>query len=181
MYLGFIRAMPGKSLEDCVKQSALDEDGKQESKKLLKLFGSVFPKKFSGLPPKRSFEHGIKTIDDVPVYRSQYRLSPKELDALKEQVTEMLESDLARPSKSPYSAPILFVKKSDGSLRMVLDYRALNKKIGSLFRGLTTWLIELETQSSFQNWICEVVIIQFVCEKKIYRRPPFRLRLDILN
>ncbi len=117
-----------RSFEESVKQSEMDQDAKRKLKIFLERFGSVFPRKIPGLPPKRSFEHEIKTSDDVPVYRSQYRLSPKELDALKEQVAEMLELDLVRPSKSPYSAPILFVKKGDGSLRMVLDYRALNEK-----------------------------------------------------
>jgi hypothetical protein len=47
---------------------------------------------------------------------------------MRTQIAEMLELGLIQPSKSPYGAPILFVKKADGNLRMVIDYRALNAK-----------------------------------------------------
>ena len=55
-----------------------------------------------------------------------YRLSPLELDEVKRQVTDLLAKGMIRPSTSPYSAPILFVGKKDGSLRMCIDYRGLN-------------------------------------------------------
>ncbi|GIL46319.1 hypothetical protein Vafri_3330, partial [Volvox africanus] len=54
------------------------------------------------------------------------RLSPLELDEVKRQVTDLLAKGMIRPSTSPYSAPILFVGKKDGSLRMCIDYRGLN-------------------------------------------------------
>jgi transposase InsO family protein len=95
---------------------------------LVKQYSDVFPEKLTALPPERAVEHTIKLADDEPVYRSQYRLSPLESRTAKETVQELLEAGLIQPSKSPYSAPILFVKKTDGTLRMVLDYRILNKK-----------------------------------------------------
>ena len=65
----------------------------------------------------------------VPPYRKPYRLTPAERKEITERVKELLEKGMIEPSTSPYSAPILFVKKKDGvSLRMVLDYRALNSK-----------------------------------------------------
>jgi len=91
-------------------------------------FPDVFPERLPGLPPARQVEHAIPLTDDKIVYRSQYRLSPKERETLQEQVQEMLALGLIRPSSSGYAAPVLFVKKADGSLRMVIDYRALNKK-----------------------------------------------------
>jgi len=56
-----------------------------------------------------------------------YRLSPAEYAEAKKQVAEYLEKGWIEPSTSPYGAPILFVQKKDGGLRMCVDYRALNK------------------------------------------------------
>ncbi len=53
-------------------------------------------------------------------------MSPKELDELKKQLAELSASGFIQPSKSPYGAPVLFVKKKDGTSRMCIDYRALN-------------------------------------------------------
>jgi hypothetical protein len=54
-------------------------------------------------------------------------LSPSELDELKKQLAHLLEMGFIRPSRSPYGSPMLFVRKKDGSLRMCIDYRLLNK------------------------------------------------------
>jgi hypothetical protein len=64
----------------------------------------------------------------VPQFRPLYRLSPAELKVAKVTVAELLADWKTRPSASPYGAPILFVGKKDGSLRMCVDYRALNKQ-----------------------------------------------------
>ncbi len=55
-----------------------------------------------------------------------YRLRPNEIKEVQRQVTELLARDYIKPSTSPYRALVLFVQKKDGSLRMVIDYRALN-------------------------------------------------------
>ena len=56
-----------------------------------------------------------------------YRMAPKELVELKAQIQELLDRGFIRPSVSPWGAPVLFVKKKDGSMRMCIDYRQLNK------------------------------------------------------
>ena len=98
-------------------------------KKLLLKFGDVFPKDLPpGLPPKRDVDHRIELEPgNVPPTKAPYRMSPKELDELKKQLSDLLEKEFIQPSKSPYGAPVLFVKKKDGSTRMCVDYRALNK------------------------------------------------------
>lgn len=82
-----------------------------------------------GLPPEGRPEHRIDLLPDaVPAHAPAYRLSPKENDEIKRQITELLEAGLIRPSTSPWGAPVLFAKKKDGGLRMCIDYRALNKR-----------------------------------------------------
>ena len=96
-------------------------------KNLLEKHKSVFAP-IKGLPPDRGVGHTIPLqADQKPPFRSPYRLSPLETAEVEKQVRELLRSGLIEPSKSPYGAPVLFVKKKDGTLRMCVDYRALNK------------------------------------------------------
>nr|GEV53059.1 retrovirus-related Pol polyprotein from transposon 17.6 [Tanacetum cinerariifolium] len=62
-----------------------------------------------------------------PLARAPYRLAPSEMKELSEQLQELSEKGFIRPSSSPLEAPILFIKKKDGSFRMCIDYRELNK------------------------------------------------------
>ena len=95
---------------------------------LLRLYRDVFPDKLpDGLPPARDVDHRIEmTPGAVPPSRPTIRLSASELAELKKQLEELLRAGFISPSKSPFGAPILFVKKKDGSMRMCVDYRALN-------------------------------------------------------
>jgi Reverse transcriptase (RNA-dependent DNA polymerase) len=82
----------------------------------------------AGLPPDRGVGHTIELEAGArPPYRPMYRLSPAEQKEVERCVRELLSKGLIEPSTSPYGAPILFVTKEDGSLRMCVDYRALNK------------------------------------------------------
>ena len=81
-----------------------------------------------GLPPQRAADHRIDLVPGcIPPSRSPYRLSQPELEELRRQLTKLIEEGWIRPSVSPFGAPILFVKKKNGDLRMCVDYRALNK------------------------------------------------------
>ncbi|GKC78493.1 putative reverse transcriptase domain-containing protein [Tanacetum coccineum] len=82
----------------------------------------------SGLPPIRQVEFQIDLIPGVaPVARAPYRLAPSEMKELPDQLQELSNKGFIRPSSSPWGAPVLFVKKKDGSFRMCIDYRELNK------------------------------------------------------
>src|SRR3954470_21770057 len=95
---------------------------------LLKEYQDIFPDDLPGLPPYRSIDHTIELVDGAkPPHRSIYALSQEELQILKKILQELLDLGLIQPSKSPYGAPILFVKKKDGRLKMCVDYRTLNK------------------------------------------------------
>ncbi|GJW93492.1 putative reverse transcriptase domain-containing protein [Tanacetum coccineum] len=91
-------------------------------------FPEVFPEELPGLPPPRQVEFRIDLIPGAaPVARTPYRLAPSEMKELSKQLQELSEKGFIRPSSSPWGAPVLFVKKKDGSFRMCIDYRELNK------------------------------------------------------
>ncbi|GJW81449.1 putative reverse transcriptase domain-containing protein [Tanacetum coccineum] len=73
----------------------------------------------------------LKDIDLIPgaapVARAPYRLAPSEMKELSEQLQELFDKGFIRPSSSPWGAPVLLIKKNDGSFRMCIDYRELNK------------------------------------------------------
>ncbi|GJW85608.1 putative reverse transcriptase domain-containing protein [Tanacetum coccineum] len=88
----------------------------------------VFPEDLPGLPPTRQVEFQIDLVPGAaPVARAPYRLAPSEMKELSEQLKELSDKGFIRPSSSPWGAPVLFVKKKDGSFRMCIDYRELNK------------------------------------------------------
>ena len=81
-----------------------------------------------GLPPEREIEFCIDVVPGTdPISMPPYRMAPAELSELKEQLQDLLDKGFIRPSISPWGAPVLFVKKKDGSLRLCIDYRQLNK------------------------------------------------------
>ncbi|GJT28843.1 putative reverse transcriptase domain-containing protein [Tanacetum coccineum] len=89
-------------------------------------FPKVFPDELPGLLPPRKVEFRIDLIPGAaPVARTPYRLAPSKIKELSKQLQELLEKGFIRPS--PWGAPVLFVKKKDGSFRMCIDYRELNK------------------------------------------------------
>ncbi|GJY85059.1 putative reverse transcriptase domain-containing protein [Tanacetum coccineum] len=113
--------------------SAKKEEDKSEGKRLkdvpiVRDFPEVFPEDLPGLPPARPVEFQIDLIPGAaPVARTPYRLAPSEMKELSEQLQELSDKGFIRPSSSPWGAPVLFVKKKDGSFRMCIDYRELNK------------------------------------------------------
>jgi hypothetical protein len=106
---------------------------KSEGKKIrdipvVKYFPDVFPEDVSDLPPVRQVELRIDLVPGaVPVAKAPYRLALVEMQELSNQLQELLDKGFIRPSFSPWGAPMLFVKKKDGSFRMCIDYRELNK------------------------------------------------------
>nr|GFC84037.1 putative reverse transcriptase domain-containing protein [Tanacetum cinerariifolium] len=110
-----------------------EAEGKSEKKRLENIpiiwdFPELFPEYFSGLPPTRQVVFQIDLIPGAaPVAREPYRLAPAEMKELSEQLKELSDKGFIRPSPLPWGAPVLFVKKRDGSFRMCIDYRELNK------------------------------------------------------
>ncbi|GKA59205.1 putative nucleotidyltransferase, ribonuclease H [Tanacetum coccineum] len=109
-------------------KSAKEDEPKLSDISVVREFEDVFPEDLSGLPPQRQVEFRIDLVPGVtPVAKSPYRLAPSEMQELSGQLQELQDKGFIRPSHSPWGAPVLFVKKKDGSLRMCIDYRELNK------------------------------------------------------
>ncbi|GJV95731.1 DNA/RNA polymerases superfamily protein [Tanacetum coccineum] len=118
VYHGFLASVMDTSLES----------PNIENLSVVREFADVFPDELPGLPPAREIEFGIELIPGAePISKAPYRMAPVELKELKEQLQEMLENGFIRPSVSPWGAPVLFVKKKDGSMRLCIDYRELNR------------------------------------------------------
>ncbi|GKE48063.1 putative reverse transcriptase domain-containing protein [Tanacetum coccineum] len=91
-------------------------------------FPKVFLEDLPGLPPVRQVEFQINLIPGAaPVAQAPYRLAPSEMQELSDQIQELADRGFIRPSTSPWGDPVLFVKKKNGSFRMCIDYRELNK------------------------------------------------------
>ncbi|GJX82198.1 putative reverse transcriptase domain-containing protein [Tanacetum coccineum] len=111
-----------KKAEDKSKEKQLEEVP------IVQDFPEVFPEDLPGIPPTRQVEFQIDLIPGAaPVARAPYRLAPSEMKELSDQLKELSDKGFIRPSSSPWGAPVLFVKKKDGSFRMCIDYRELNK------------------------------------------------------
>ncbi|XP_015084222.1 uncharacterized protein LOC107027624 [Solanum pennellii] len=91
-------------------------------------FSEVFPTDLPGLPPDRDIDFCIDVEPGTrPISIPSYRMAPAELKELKGQLQDLLSKGFIRPSVSHWGAPVLFVNKKDGSIRMCIDYRQFNK------------------------------------------------------
>ena len=91
-------------------------------------YANVFSNEIPELPPSRDVDFSFDLIPGAgPVSMAPYRMAPAELTELKKQIEDLLEKKFIRPSASPWGAPVLLVKKKDGSSRLCVDYRQLNK------------------------------------------------------
>ncbi|KAJ0507828.1 putative nucleotidyltransferase, Ribonuclease H [Helianthus annuus] len=123
-----------KSLrKGCITLLAHVADKKAEERKvedipMVREYPEVFPEDLPGLPPQRQVEFSIDLVPGAaPVAKASYRLAPSDMQELSTQLQELFNKGFNRPSFSPWGAPVLFVKKKDGTFRMCIDYRELNK------------------------------------------------------
>ncbi|GJW09720.1 putative reverse transcriptase domain-containing protein [Tanacetum coccineum] len=109
-------------------KSAKEDEPKLGDISVVRDFKDVFLEDLMGLPPQRQVEFRIDLVPRAtPIAKSLYRLAPSEMQELSGQLQKLQDKDFIRPSHSPWGAPVLFVRKKDGSLRMCIDYRELNK------------------------------------------------------
>ncbi|GJW03305.1 putative reverse transcriptase domain-containing protein [Tanacetum coccineum] len=166
------------------------EEKRLEDVPIVRDFPKVFPKDLSGLPPTRQVEFRIDLVPGAtPVAQAPYRLAPSEMIELSEQLKELSNKGFIRPSSSPWGAPVLFVKKKDGSFRMCIDYRELNKltvknrytlpRIDDLFDQLqgSSVYSEIDLRLVFMdlmNRVCkpylDKIVIVFIDDNLIYSK-----------
>ncbi|KAL0534735.1 hypothetical protein IC582_029028 [Cucumis melo] len=111
-----------------IKACRVEPEVSLSSEPVVREYPDVFPDKLPGLPPPKEVDFAIELeLGTAPISRAPYRMAPAELKELKVQLQELLDKGFIRPSVSPWGAPVLFVKKKDGSMRLCIDYRELNK------------------------------------------------------
>ena len=88
----------------------------------------MFPNKLLGIGPDSEVEFAIELLPGTtPISIAPYRMAPLELRELKVQLQDLLDKLFIQPSVSPWGAPVLFVKKKDGTMRLCVDYRQVNQ------------------------------------------------------
>ncbi|GJX45338.1 putative reverse transcriptase domain-containing protein [Tanacetum coccineum] len=99
------------------------EEKRLEDVPIIREFSEVFPEDLPRLPPARQVEFQIDLVPGAtPVARALYQLAPAEMQELSTQLQELSDKGFIIPSSSPWGAPVLFVKKKDGSFQMCIDY-----------------------------------------------------------
>ncbi|KAI3795401.1 hypothetical protein L1987_38053 [Smallanthus sonchifolius] len=104
------------------------EEKKIDDIPIVRDYPELFPEDLPSLPPYRHVEFQINLAPGAAlIARAPYRLAPSELQELSTQLQDLLDKGFIRPSSSQWGAPVLFVKKKDGTFCMCIDYRELNK------------------------------------------------------
>ncbi|XP_071928113.1 uncharacterized protein [Coffea arabica] len=151
-YLAFLINTPGDKV-------------KLEDVLVVNEFPDVFPDELKSMPPEWEIEFKIDLVPGTaPIAKMPYRMAPAELKELKLQLQDLLERGFIRESESPWGAPVLFVKKKDGSLRLCIDYRGLNDvtmknkyplpHIDELFHQLQGAVVSLLKVEAVAEWKC---------------------------
>nr|GEX32151.1 putative reverse transcriptase domain-containing protein [Tanacetum cinerariifolium] len=127
----FLAHVTRKETKDKSKEKRL------EDVPIVQDFPDVFLEDLPGIPPTRLVEFQIDLVPSAAhVARAPYRLAPSEMKELSDQLKELADKGFIRPSSSPLGAPVMFVKKKDGSFRLCIDYRELNKLTVSPWKGV---------------------------------------------
>ncbi|GJR96560.1 putative reverse transcriptase domain-containing protein [Tanacetum coccineum] len=132
-------------------KSAKEDEPKLNDISVVREFEDVFPEDLSGLPPQRQVEFRIDLVPGAtPIAKSPYRLAPSEMQELSGQLQELQDKGFIRPSHSPWGAPVLFVKKKDGSLHKAAQSEALKKE--NYTYGKAAWVRQqMENERTIQT------------------------------
>ncbi|GBG72541.1 hypothetical protein CBR_g12112 [Chara braunii] len=129
--LPFVESTPSSHADaDAEELARYTADLEPAVRDLIREYHDVFPSSFSyaGIPPMRDVEHSIQLVPNYRVYhQAPYRLSILEATELKRQLEELLRLGFIKPSNCPWGARVLFARKENGTLRLCIDYRGLNR------------------------------------------------------
>ena len=148
-----------------INNKKLTNSEKEELKSLLIKYKHVFAQNPKQPGVTSSIKHQIITTSDLPVKQRNFRQSPKEKQIIEEHIEEMLKNEIIEHSQSPWSAPVILVKKKDGTLRFCVDYRTLNtvtKKDVYPLPRIDDLLDSLGGSLFFLLWIVQVVILRHI-------------------
>ncbi|GFT75395.1 retrovirus-related Pol polyprotein from transposon 297 [Trichonephila clavipes] len=104
----------------------LSDEQRNKLSEILRKFSGLFTKTDKSTAAKTNVKHRIFTGDHAPINQRAYRVSPTERRIIHEEVQKMLDKGIVQPSESPWSSPVVLVRKKDGSWRFCVDYRKLN-------------------------------------------------------
>nr|GEW26560.1 putative reverse transcriptase domain-containing protein [Tanacetum cinerariifolium] len=170
----FLAHVTTKEAEDESKEKRL------EDVPIVQDFPKVFPEDLPDIPPTRQVEFQIDLVPGAaPMARAPYRSAPSEMKELSDQLKELADKGFIRPSSSPWGAPVLFVKKKDGSFWMCIDYQELNKltiknryplpRIDD-FHGIHVDPVKIESIKDWASPKTAMEIRQFLGIARYYRR-----------
>ncbi|GKB50310.1 putative reverse transcriptase domain-containing protein [Tanacetum coccineum] len=154
----FLAHVTTKEVEDKSEKKRL------EDVPIVQDFPEVFPEDLSGLPPTRQVEFQIDLVPGAaPVARAPYRLAPSEMKELSEQLKELSDKGFIRPSSSPWGAPVLFVKKKDGSKGSSVPYSNIDLSEGihvapAKIESINDWT-SLCPPTEIVNFLAKVMLI----------------------
>ena len=126
--LGEVPDLEGYSQREGVQDVKLGQDLSEDQRHMLKDLIQRYPDVFTDMPGETGvIQHRVKLTDDTPIRCKPYPLPYAMREELRNEVDSMLEMRVVRPSTSAYASPIVMVKKKDGSNRVCVAFRKLNK------------------------------------------------------
>ena len=126
--LGEVPDLEGYRQREGVRDVKLGDELPEDQRRVLKDLVRRYPDVFTDMPGETDvIQHQIRLSDDTPIRCKPYPLTYAMREELRNEVDTMLEMGVVRPSTSPYASPIVMVKKKDGSNRVCVDFRKLNK------------------------------------------------------
>ena len=126
--LGEVPDLEGYRQREGVRDVKLGDELPEDQRRVLKDLVRRYPDVFTDMPGETDvIQHQIRLTDDTPIRCKPYPLPYAMREELRNEVDTMLEMGVVRPSTSPYASPIVMVKKKDGSNRVCVDFRKLNK------------------------------------------------------
>ncbi|PIK44051.1 hypothetical protein BSL78_19097 [Apostichopus japonicus] len=108
--------------------SGLSSEQRQQAENLLRMNSDVFAASDTDLGYTDKVTHRIYLKDETPIKQPYRRIPPSQIEEVREHVRKLLGTGVIRESTSPFASPIVLVRKTDGSLRLCVDYRRLNEK-----------------------------------------------------
>ncbi len=129
-------------------------------------------------------QHEISLVDDVPISQPYRRIPPTQYSEVREHITKLQKKGVIKPSNSAYASPIVLVRKTDGSLRLCVDYRKFNSKTkrdAFPLPRIDESFDALQGAKFFSTIIWPVGIIRWLCVSKTNLKQRSLLRLVYLN